>query len=80
MIQRIFEMISSQRKVSQLKCQALEIHIQKTDATCVQFETGLGITPLKLREDTFRGYNSDQSFGEGFENRQGGIIHTFGYP
>lgn len=47
---------------------------------CVQFETGLGITLLKSSEDTFKCCNSDQSFGEGFSNRQRAIIYTFGYP
>lgn len=80
MIQRIFEMISSQRKLSQLKCQAFKNPKQKTDATCVQFRTGLGITLLKLSEDTFKQYNSYQSVGDVFQNRQSGIMHTFGYP
>lgn len=80
LIQRIFEMISSEGKLSQLKCQAFKIPKQKTDAMCVQFKTGLGITLLKLSEDTFKRCNSDQNFGEGFSNRQASIIYTFGYP
>lgn len=58
LIRQIFEIISFQRKISQLKCQALSIHKQKTDATCVQFETGLGITLPKLNVDIFTQYNS----------------------
>lgn len=58
LIKQIFEIISFQRKISQLKCQALSIHKQKTDATCVQFETDLGITLPKLNVDVFTQYNS----------------------
>lgn len=58
LIKQIFEIISFQRKISQLKCQALSIHKQKTDATCVQFEIDLGITLLKLNVDIFTQYNS----------------------
>lgn len=78
LIQRIFEMISSKGKLSQLKCQAFKIPKQKTDAMCVQFKTGLGITLLKLSEDTFKRCNSDQNFGEGFfEQTRGYYIHIW---
>lgn len=58
LIRRIFEIISFQRKISQLKCQISRIHKQKTDATRVPFETNLGITLPKLRVDIFKQYNS----------------------
>lgn len=58
LIKRIFEIISFQRKIPQLKCQAFSIHKQKTDATCVQFETDLGITLPKLNVDIFKQCNS----------------------
>lgn len=58
LIKRIFEIISFQKKISQLKCQAFGIHKQKTDATCVQFESDLGITLPKLNVDIFKQYNS----------------------
>lgn len=58
LIKQILEIISFQRKISQLKCQAFSVPKQKTDATCVQFESDLGITLLKLSVDIFKQYNS----------------------